>query len=93
LNATYVDNPGLVVNSGMKKYYMRSNLESQVASFLAVGLNAWGYHVDQERNNVDNLNGLQMQKSTPGTYPYYDGKYGAPEALEEDPVVNNPAYY
>lgn len=23
LNATYVDNPGLVVNSGMKKYYMR----------------------------------------------------------------------
>ena len=55
LNATYVDNPGLVVNSGMKKYYMRSNLESQVASFLAVGLNAWGYHVDQERNNVDDL--------------------------------------
>lgn len=93
LNATYVDNPGLVVNSGMKKYYMRSNLESQVASFLAVGLNAWGYHVDQERNNVDDLNGLQMQKSTPGTYPYYDGKYGAPEALEEDPVVNNPVYY
>ena len=44
LNATDVDNPGLVVNSGMKKYYMRSNLESQVASFLAVGLNAWGYH-------------------------------------------------
>lgn len=34
-----------------------------------------------------------MQKSTPGTYPYYDGKYGAPEALEEDPVVNNPVYY
>lgn len=92
LSFTYVDNPGLVVNSGMKKYYMRSNIESQVTGFLAVGLNAWGYHTDQERNNVDNLNGLQMQKSTPGTYPYYDGKFGAPEALEEDPVANNPAY-
>nr|WP_239060683.1 TonB-dependent receptor [Bacteroides sp. 519] len=92
INATYVNNPGLVVNSGMQKYYMRSNLESQVTNFLAIGLNAWGYHVDQERNNVDDMNGLQMQKSTPGSYPYYDGKYGSPEALEEDPVVNNPVY-
>lgn len=93
LSSTYINNPGLVVNSGMQKYYVRSNLESQVTNFLAVGLNVWGYHADQERNNVDNLNGLQMQKSTPGVYPYYDGKYGSPEALEEDPVVNNPAYY
>ncbi|MDM8339129.1 TonB-dependent receptor [Mediterranea massiliensis] len=93
LSATYINNPGLVVNSGMKKYYMRSNIESQVTNFLAVGLNAWGYHTDQERNDVDALNGLQMQKSTPGTYPYYDGKYGSPEALEEDPVAANPAYF
>lgn len=92
LSATYLSNPGLVENSGMKKYYMRSNLESKVTDFLAVGLNVWGYHIDQERNDVDNLNGMQMQKSTPGSYPYYDGKYGSPEALEEDPVVNNPAY-
>lgn len=92
LSATYLNNPGLVDNSGMQKYYMRSNLESQVTDFLAIGLNAWGYHIDQERNNVDDMNGLQMQKSTPGSYPYYDGKYGSPEALEEDPVVNNPAY-
>jgi TonB-linked SusC/RagA family outer membrane protein len=92
INATYVNNPGLVVNSGMQKYYMRSNIESKVTPFLAVGLNAWGYHIDQERNNVDDLNGLQMQKSTPGSYPFYDGKYGSPEALEEDPVVNNPVY-
>lgn len=93
LNVTYLDNPGIVTNSGMKKYYVRSNIESQINPFLAVGLNTWGYHTDQERNNVDDLNGLQMQKSTPGSYPYYKGKYGSPEALEEDPVVNNPVYF
>lgn len=92
LNATFVNNPGLVVNSGMKKYYMRSNLESKVTNFLTVGLNAWGYHADQDRNNVDDLNGLNMQKANPGTYPYYDGKYGSPESLEMDPSSANPTY-
>ena len=93
VSLSYVDNPGLVDNSGMKKYYMRSNIETELFKHLTVGFNAWGYHTDQERNNVDDLNGLQMKKSTPGTYPYYDGKYGTPEALEEDPSSTNPAYF
>lgn len=92
LNVTYLNNPGLVEASGMKKYYMRSNIESEITNFLVVGLNAWGYHVDQERNNVDDLNGLIMQKAIPGMYPYYDGKYGAPESLEMDPSSVNPIY-
>lgn len=93
LTATYVNNPGLVADSGMKKYYIRSNIESKITDFLKVGLNAWGYHVDQERNNVDDLNGLHMQKANPGIYPYYDGKYGTPESLENDPSSDNPIYY
>lgn len=28
----------------------------------------------------------------PGVYPYYDGKYGAPEANEEDPQSHNPLW-
>lgn len=93
LSATYVDNPGLADNSGMKKYYMRSNIESKISDFLKVGLRAWGYHTDQERNNIDDLNGNMMQKATPGTYPYYDGAYGSPAATEEDPVSTNPVYF
>lgn len=93
LSATFLNNPGLAENSGMKKYYMRSNIETKVTDFLSVGMRAWGYHTDHERNNIDNLNGNMMQKATPGTYPYYDGKYGVPAATEEDPVSTNPTYF
>lgn len=93
LSATYLDNPGLTDNAGMKKYYMRSNIEVDVTDFLTVGMRAWGYHTDHERNNVDDLHTNQMQKATPGTYPYYDGYYGVPAATEEDPVSTNPVYF
>ena len=69
LSATFLNNPGLVENAGMKKYYVRSDIESRITDFLTVGMRAWGYHTDQERNDVDNLIGLQMQKSIPGIYP------------------------
>ena len=39
LSATYVDNPGLADNSGMKKYYMRSNIESKISDFLIMTSN------------------------------------------------------
>ena len=93
LSATYLNNPGLTSNSGMKKYYMRSNIEVKVTDFLSVGMRAWGYHTDQDRNNVNDLNGTMMQKATPGTYPYYDGKFGVPAATEEDPTSTNPTYF
>lgn len=90
LSATYLNNPGLVIESGMKKYYLRGDVESRPTTFLTVGMRLWGYHTDQERNSVDDLNGLNMQKTTPGTYPYYDGYYGVAEATEEDPQTWNP---
>lgn len=92
MSASFLNNPGLVENSGAKKYYMRSNLSSSITDFLTVGLRAWGYHIDQERNNVDDLVGQQMQMAVPGTYPYYDGMYGSPEAFEENPQATNPYY-
>lgn len=92
-SATYLDNPGIAPNSGMKKYYMRSNVESKINSFLTAGIRAWGYHTDQERNNIDNLNGVEMQKANPGTYPFYDGHYGAVASTEEDASATNPLYF
>ena len=90
LSATYLDNPGLVVESGVKKYYFRSDVESRVTDFLTVGMRAWGYHADQQRNNLSDAWGLNMQKVTPGVYPYYDGMYGGPETNEEDGQAGNP---
>ena len=90
LSGTYLNNPGLVIESGVKKYYLRSDIESKVTDFLTVGMRAWGYVADQERNNVGELWGLNMQKVTPGVYPYYDGKYGGVETNEEDGQAGNP---
>ena len=83
-STTYLNNPGIAPNSGMQKYYMRSNVESKISPFLTAGIRAWGYHTDQERNNVDNLTGTEMKKANPGTYPFYDGYYGAVASTEED---------
>jgi len=92
-SATFLDNPGIARNSGMKKYYMRSNVESAITPFLTAGIRAWGYHTDQERNNIDNLNGTEMKKANPGTYPYYNGYYGAVASTEEDASATNPLYF
>ena len=93
LSATYLNNPGIAPNSGMQKYYVRSNVESKITSFITAGIRAWGYHTDQERNNVDNLNGVEMKKANPGTYPYYKGYYGAVTSTEEDASTTNPLYF
>lgn len=92
-SATFLDNPGIAPNSGMQKYYMRSNVESKISSFLTAGIRAWGYYTDQERNNVDNLTGTEMKKANPGTYPFYDGYYGAVASTEEDASATNPLYF
>jgi len=90
LSGTYLNNPGLVIESGVKKYYLRSDIESKVTDFLSVGMRAWGYVADQDRNNVGDMWGLFMQKVTPGVYPYYNGKYGGIETTEEDGQAGNP---
>ena len=69
LSGTYLDNPGLVINSGLKKYYFRSDVESRPKDFLTVGLRAWGYKADHQRNDVDGLYGFMMEKTVPGVYP------------------------
>ena len=92
-SATALDNPGIAPNSGMKKYYLRSNVESKINGFITAGIRAWGYHTDQERNNIDNLNGIEMKKANPGTYSYYNGYYGSVASTEEDASATNPLYF
>ena len=90
ISMTYLDNPGIIVNSGVKKYFLNLNVKTNVTDWLQVGAHAWGNHTDQNRNDVGNLTAWSFLKATPGIYPYYDGKYGGPEATEEDGAVGNP---
>lgn len=90
LGLTYLDNPGMIVRSGVKKYFVNLNLVSDVTKFLQIGAHMWGYHTDQQRNDVGNLTAWAFLKSVPGVYPYYDGHYGGVESSAEDGAVNNP---
>lgn len=88
----YTDNPGILKNSGFKRFFIRSNIYADIAKWLRVGSRIWGYNTDRDRVSTGSLTGIDMTKVVPGTYPYYDGKYGAPESNEEDPQSHNPLW-
>jgi TonB-linked SusC/RagA family outer membrane protein len=92
-SGSFLDNPGLIDNTGLKKYLIRSNVSVNVNNWLKIGNRSHGYHTNLARNGVDNfVSGLGSQKLVPDNYPYYDGKYGGPEAPEEDPSSYNIMY-
>ena len=92
LTVSYVDNPGIIENTGYKRYFARVNLFSDVTNFLRIGARVWGYHTDQEKGNTGSLTSLNTQKMVPGIFPYWNGMYGGPEANEEDPQSHNPLW-
>ena len=94
VSMTYIDNPGIIENTGYRRYFGKVNLFSDVSPWLRVGGRMWGYHTDQENSNVGPLTSLDTQKMVPGVYPYSKslGLYGAPEANEEDPQSHNPLW-
>lgn len=92
MSLSYTDNPGIVENSGYKRYMGRVNLYSDVTSWLRLGTRIWGYQTDCEKSNTGSISSMDTQKMVPGVYPYYNGMYGAPEANEEDPQSHNPLW-
>lgn len=90
ISGTYLHNPGIVNNSGLNKYYLRSSVQTGIGDYITIGMKAWGYHADQDRNDIGIIWGQDMQKTVPGLYPYYDGYYGGLETTEEEGTVHNP---
>jgi TonB-linked SusC/RagA family outer membrane protein len=90
VSGSFLDNPGLIDGTGLKKYYIRSNVLVDINGWLKIGNRSHGFITDLERNDVDSfLTGIHGQKLPPDIYPVYDGKYGMPEAREEDPTSAN----
>ncbi len=88
LSAGYLDNPGLVENTGLKRYNLRINLESNITDWLTVGTSTYAIQQDKESGNYDQMHEF-MRQSSPGVYGRYNGEYGYPEAPEENPNANN----
>ncbi len=93
----YTNNPGIIRNAGYERFQGRVNLYSDVTNWLRVGTRIWGSLTNQDHNAINDtadgfFDSLNTTKMIPCTYPYYDGKYGAPEGSEDDPQSHNPLW-
>ena len=90
ISMSYIDNPGVIDNTGSKKFQLRTNVSSQITKWLEIGTKIWGYESDTEV--CDTYFGL-MSRAVPGIYPYYDGKYGWMENPEQASDSRNNLYF
>lgn len=88
MSAGYLDNPGLVDNTGIKKYSLRANIEATITDWLTVGTRTFASQEDKDAGNFDNANNY-LRQTTPGLYPEWNGQYGFPEAPEESATANS----
>ena len=92
----YVNDPGVMDNSGYSKYNLRGNLDVDVKSWLKVGTNLSGY-IAYTEPGTDKIEDLFKfgQGTTPGmVFQAPDGRYGGMNNLEDDAqsANNNPLF-
>ncbi len=88
LSLGYLNNPGVMVNTGIERYQARINLESKLTNFLTVGTQTFFSTQKQDIGNVDNAINY-LRQTTPGyTNKPYDGKMQAPSSSSESTMAN-----
>lgn len=87
LSLGYLDNQGLVENTGMQRYSLRANIESTVKPWLTLGMNLYASQENRGPGNFDNANNF-LRQTSPGIYPRWNGKAGYPESDEENSQAN-----
>lgn len=92
----FLDNPGVMENSGYKKTQARVNLDVDVASWLKIGTNLNGYVAFTEPG-TDKMKDIftYAAATSPGMiFRAPDGRFGATNNGEDDPqnAANNPLY-
>ena len=91
ISANYMNNPGLVSNTGAEKFQIRANVEVKPTKWLTVGMQTFGSLMNKKAGDFDTAIDA-IVKSTPGVYPYYNGYYGYAAAEEESATASNPLY-
>lgn len=92
---TYLDNPGVIINSGFKKYSANIRIEGTVNKYLSLGMQASGYLSDREAAGGDLVDDIfsSASNTSPGiTFVLPNGKMGYSPNPEEPQTVstNNP---
>ncbi|WP_461533960.1 SusC/RagA family TonB-linked outer membrane protein [Sinomicrobium sp.] len=93
LSMTYMNNPGVIENSGVEKYSLRANVSTKVTEWLEIGTKIWGYESHREMNDLNGGSFNFLSRAVPGIYPYYDGKYGWMENPEQNSNSRNNLYF
>ena len=88
----YMNNPGMVENTGFKKYTFRAEFSSKLFSWLEVGARTYGYYNVKEAGDLNNVFNYAI-RWVPCIYPYYDGKYGWYENPEQNSESRNNLYF
>lgn len=99
----YMDNPGILPNSGQGRYSLRSNIDAKITDWLKIGTNISGYMAEfgpaaapdpgQDRDLIDSAFANGLTGGTPGiAYIDEQGRLGVNPNTEDDPqnAMNNP---
>lgn len=73
LSFGYMDNPGMLENTGLKRYEGRINVETEINKFLSFGTQTYATF---EKSEPGNTSFTYMFQNTPAMTPEYDGRYG-----------------
>ncbi|SKB85578.1 TonB-linked outer membrane protein, SusC/RagA family [Sphingobacterium nematocida] len=82
MSAGYQNNPGTLVNTGMKRFNIRTNLETKIADRITFGTQTYA---TKEYKQPGSTSMTFLLQAFPGMTPIHQGKYGA----SEDPNTTN----
>lgn len=87
---TYMNNPGVVENTGYQRYSLRSNIDVKLKRWVSIGTNLSGYYGSRNINatSINDVFNYGRQTSPAFVYRSPDGRYGAVQN-DEDPAQNN----
>jgi TonB-linked SusC/RagA family outer membrane protein len=87
LSVGYLDNKGVMQNTGTKRYQIRANLDARVAKWLTMGTQTFASTQTYDMGNTASAFNF-LGQTTPGVVPTYNGRYGFPHAQEESSTAN-----
>lgn len=92
LSLGYMNNPGVMQNTGIDRYQMRINVESMVNKFLKLGTQTFASRQDKQQGDQSTALTFLYQTMA-GAVPFYDGKYGGKTASDDPTTTNNMLVY
>lgn len=91
----YLNNPGILENTGYERYTLRSNIDAKIKEFLRIGANVSGFYSTTPiiSDAIDDIYTYAMSGGTPGIAMLDDqNRLGINANVEDDPqnATNNP---